>query len=195
MPTVVLDRKELRQQISDCTSCDIAKLDNCGPVLFTGNPSSNMVVGEAPGRTEDEKGKPFLGPAGKLLWEELGKLGMTRADFFVTNAVSCYPNRPEKKPTEGEIYACRGHLYRQVKYCDPVAILALGATANESFGKKEPMGKIHGKWYRLPWFKTSDCADIYVFPTWHPSYLLRDLSRLRAWREDLNRFVNEDPPR
>jgi DNA polymerase len=145
-----------------------------------------MILGEAPGIEEDERGKPFIGLAGKLLWEELRSVGIERRDCFVANAVSCWPDRT---PTDAEMYACRGNLYRQIKRCNPFIILALGNIPNSSLGKKEGIGEIRGEWYVLPWFKSNTDEDIWVFPTWHPAYLLRRRLALPEWRNDLREFA------
>ena len=181
----------LRQKILDCTQCGLHEVGN-GPVPWTGPRSDVMVVGEAPGRTEDEKGKPFVGPAGKLLWDNLlshAGAGVPHRDCFIANAVSCFPNRT---PTESEVFACRGNLYHQVVYCDPLWILVLGRTANDSFGGLGPMGdktlkEVHGNWYEIGWGGVARR----VMPTYHPSAVLRNRTLMRSWREDLKEFANE----
>ena len=70
-------RIPLKEQIRTCTKCPLHKVGH-GPVPYRGRPSPIMIIGEAPGRTEDVEGKPFVGPAGKLLWRELIKVGITR---------------------------------------------------------------------------------------------------------------------
>jgi DNA polymerase len=149
-----------------------------------------MIIGEAPGRTEDEKGKPFVGPAGKFLWQNLthkAGAGIHPADAFMANAVSCFPART---PTESEVMACRGNLFNQVVYCDPIWILALGRTVNDSLGglhPDQPIGEIHGEWYEIGW----GGVDRRVMPTYHPSAVLRNRTLMRSWRQDLKEFANE----
>jgi uracil-DNA glycosylase family 4 len=177
----------LRQQILECTACGLCEVGN-GPIPFSGPRSDVMVVGEAPGRTEDKKGKPFVGPAGMLLWKTLLKAGagIPYRDVFVANAVSCFPART---PTDSEIYACRGNLFKQVVYSDPLWILALGRTANHSLGAlgDKSMSQIHGDWYEIGW----GGVDRKVMPTYHPAAVLRNQTLMRAWRQDLKVFANE----
>ena len=187
---VFKDRKDLRLKIMNCEICDLGKCDNHGPVPFRGRPGSTMILGEAPGKVEDRQGKPFIGPAGLLLWDELHKVGIDEDQVFIANSVCCWPNREDKRPTEAEMYACRGFLYEQIKYCDPVVILALGATANITLGRTQSLGQIRGEWYTFPWFRSSEGIEIEVLPTWHPSFLLRNRSHMREWRHDLKEFAD-----
>jgi DNA polymerase len=150
-----------------------------------------MIVGEAPGRIEDEKGRPFAGPSGVLLWRELERVGIDKRSVFAANAVSCFPART---PTEDEVYACRGNLYTQAWICKPKFILALGRTANSSLGNldlalgRATMGQICGQWYDLGWFKYDPCR---VMPTYHPAAILRNGKYMRAWRTDLRAFAEK----
>jgi DNA polymerase len=147
-----------------------------------------MIIGEAPGRVEDEVGKPFRGPAGKLLWAELKKLGIDRNKCMEANAVCCFPHRA---PVGNEIYACRSNLYDQVRHCFPKWILAVGSTASWTLGKHKPMHEIRGEWYPVLWLESLPAygREILVFPTYHPAAVLRNRALTRAWREDLKTFA------
>lgn len=176
----------LRDSILGCTDCALHKVGN-GPVPPRGVRSSVMIIGEAPGVKEDEKGRPFCGPSGVLLWRELEKLEIDKRLVFTANAVCCYPART---PNEAEIYSCRGNLWRQIRYCDPKWILALGNVANWTLGRGEqttPMGQLHGKWYEMRF----DLQWVKILPTYHPSAVLRDRTLTRAWRDDLRAFAEE----
>lgn len=177
----------VKESILSCTQCELHKVGN-GPIPYRGRPSSILILGEAPGRVEDEKGKPFVGPSGQLLWRELAKVGIDRRDVMAANAVCCWPQRT---PTENERYACRGNLYDQVRRCNPQFILALGRTVNRSLGHMKPMKEIRGKWYELHWFVTiPGMGDwIPVLPTLHPAAVLRNKTLTRYWREDLRTFA------
>lgn len=176
--------EQVREKILSCTNCELHKVGN-GPVPFRGKPSEVMIIGEAPGRREDEKGRPFCGPAGVLLWRELEKVGIDKVGVFAANAVCCYP---QGTPTPDEQYACRGNLYRQVKLCRPRYILALGKTANTTFHLNPIIGQLHGNWYSVSWF---DGIYIDVMPTYHPAAVLRNKALTRAWRQDLRAFAEE----
>lgn len=178
----------VKERILACTACDLHKVGN-GPIPYRGKPSPILVLGEAPGRMEDEKGKPFVGPAGQLLWSELAKVGITNRDVMAANAVSCWPQRT---PTESERHACKGNLYDQVRRCKPEYILALGRTINRSLGNLKPMNEIRGEWYGLHWFITIPGWErIPVLPTFHPAAVLRNRALTRVWRGDLQSFAAE----
>jgi uracil-DNA glycosylase family 4 len=173
----------VRTTIVECTKCELHKVGN-GPVPYRGKPSTIMVVGEAPGRQEDAVGKPFIGPAGKLLWTHLKSVGIERSAVFVANAVCCWP---QGTPTKDQVYACRGNLHRQVSLCRPRHVLALGRTAAWSLGKRDvTMGQMHGTSFELAWLVPE---PVTVFVTYHPAAVLRDRTMLRSWRQDLRRFA------
>lgn len=178
----------VKETILSCTACELHKVGN-GPVPYRGRPSPILVLGEAPGRVEDEKGKPFVGPSGQLLWRELAKVGIDRQDVMASNAVCCWPQGP---PTEDERYSCRGNLYDQVRRCNPKFILALGRTANRSLGKLKPMSEIRGQWYELHWFVTIPGLEDWIptLPTLHPAAVLRNKTLMRKWRTDLKTFAD-----
>lgn len=90
-----------------------------------------MFVGEAPGKNEDAKGRPFVGAAGKLLDSALDKAGLKRSEVFITNVVKCRP--PENRiPQDDELEACRPYLERQISLINPRIICILGRTAFSS---------------------------------------------------------------
>lgn len=175
----------VREKILSCRKCSLCEVSN-GPIPFRGKPSDVMVIGEAPGRKEDEKGRPFCGPAGVLLWRELDRVGIDKLKVFAANAVSCYP---ERTPTHDEMYACRGNLYSQIRVCNPNFILALGLTANATFKDNPMMSELHGNWYTCPWFPNNHFVEI--MPTYHPAAVLRNRALTRTWRQDLQAFAEK----
>lgn len=90
-----------------------------------------MFIGEAPGRNEDEQGRPFVGAAGKLLTEALEEAGLSRNEVFITNVVKCRPPN-NRVPTDQERASCRPYLERQIRLINPKIICILGRTAFES---------------------------------------------------------------
>jgi len=132
-----------------------------------------MIVGEQPGDQEDLAGRPFIGPAGRLLDAALIEAGINRAEVFLTNAVKHFKHEPRgkrrlhKTPNRGEIQACRWWLDQERKLIKPRLILALGATAGLALlGRKPAVRAERGK--------TIEIADgDHVLLTVHPSYLLR----------------------
>ena len=144
-----------------------------------------MLVGEQPGDKEDLAGKPFVGPAGRLLDKALAEAGLAREAAFVTNAVKHFKyetrgkKRLHKKPNAGEIERCRWWYGQERALVRPAVIVALGATATATrsvFGRPMPIGKSRGQPLRL--------ADgTAAFVTIHPSALLRIRERPDKERE------------
>lgn len=138
-----------------------------------------MVIGEAPGRSEDEGGEPFIGRSGQLLFRLLlEEVGVSRAQCFVTNVVKCRPPA-NRTPTSLEISTCRAWLDEQLSVIAPTALLTLGNTASRSlWGVEEPMGRLHGRVLQLG--LTPGLA------TYHPAAALRGGSSVvEVMRRDL----------
>ena len=134
-----------------------------------------MFVGEQPGDQEDKAGRPFVGPAGKLLDRALDEAGIDRSTVYVTNAVKHFKwersgrgtRRIHKKPNDAEIRACRPWLDTEIALVKPRVIITLGATASQALlGKQFRVTKDRGKALESP------LADA-VFATVHPSAILR----------------------
>jgi uracil-DNA glycosylase len=142
-----------------------------------------MLVGEQPGDKEDLAGRPFVGPAGRLLDEALAEAGIARDAAFVTNAVKHFKyemrgkRRLHKKPNAGEIERCRWWLEQERALVRPAVIVALGLTAARSvFGRPMPIGKSRGTKHTLE-------GGTPAFVTIHPSALLRITERADKERE------------
>lgn len=143
-----------------------------------------MVVGEQPGDQEDQAGRPFVGPAGRILDRALDEIGLDRKTIFVTNAVKHFKHeqrgkrRLHKTPAQGEIVACRWWLDHERRLIRPKAILAMGGSAAFAvMGRKTPVMASRGRALELP---DGTAAVITI----HPSYLLRirdEADRARQW--------------
>lgn len=123
-----------------------------------GNPDAAVVfVGEAPGKTEDELGRPFMGRAGKLLDELLAEAGVVRADVWITNVVKARPpkNRDPKAP---EIAHWMPFLERELELIQPQLIVPLGRHALKHFAPEAKIGEVHGT-----------LLDGRLFPLYHPA--------------------------
>jgi DNA polymerase len=125
-----------------------------------------MVVGEAPGRSEDEGGEPFIGRSGQLLFLLLEQeAGLTRRECFVTNVVKCRPPN-NRTPRRDELEACHPWFVAQLADVEPRVVLALGNTAARSiFGYDEGIGRTHGLVTRL--------GNARGLATYHPAAALR----------------------
>ena len=174
----------------DCQACDLYKIGT-QTVFGEGSPrAALMLVGEQPGDAEDLSGRPFVGPAGRLLDRALEAAGVDRAAVYVTNVVKHFKWEPRgkrrihKKPNAGEIAACRPWLDTEIALIKPRAIVCLGATAAQA---------LLGRDFRLTAHRgeliASPLAPI-VLATVHPSSLLRapdDETR----RRETKRFIDD----
>lgn len=147
--------------------CDTLCPKRTHAVPGEGNPSAGlMCVGEAPGQTEDETGRPFVGAAGKLLDSILEAVDLRREDVFIANVVKCRPPG-NRKPLPDEVSACIPYLWRQIELIRPQVILTLGGTAAESLlGVKKSLGELRGKVHSY--------GGIPLVCTYHPAALLRN---------------------
>jgi DNA polymerase len=132
-----------------------------------------MVVGEGPGETEDELGRPFVGRAGQLLDRMLGAIGLLRQEVYICNTVKCRPTLSgpnglrNRAPEPQEMENCRPFLDEQISIIAPSVILALGAPAAKSFlGRDFQITRMRGRWYVGP-------LDIPLMVSFHPAYVLR----------------------
>jgi uracil-DNA glycosylase len=165
--------RELRQAEQGCTRCPLYK-DTTQAVPGEGpSRAPFMLVGEQPGDKEDLAGKPFVGPAGRVLDEALRDAGIAREETFVTNAVKHFKHemrgkrRLHKRPNNYEIERCEIWLDWERNLVKPSTIVALGVTAARSLtGRTLTIGKVRGKT-----LATADGTLLIV--TIHPSALLR----------------------
>jgi len=173
IPIPVGTYDSLKQIGRHCNSCHRCPLGDSRTRAAVGRGNQHapiMLIGEAPGSREDEIGKPFVGPAGKLLEKMLHKAGISTrgemADAYLCNVIKCRP--PENRtPTATEIAACKGYLLEQIRLVDPKIIVLVGATAVRGLlGDKRGITQIRGIW--RSW------EGRVVMPILHPSYLLRN---------------------
>jgi uracil-DNA glycosylase len=182
--------KHLAAEARDCTRCDLYK--NATQTVFGEGPADAalMLVGEQPGDQEDLAGRPFVGPAGKVLDKALEEADVDRTAIYVTNAVKHFKNEPRgkrrihKKPDTGEIEACRWWLENEFELIQPRVVVALGATAARAvMGKTMTIKANRGRLIKLP-----DAAQALI--TVHPSYLLR-LREERDKRREFDLLVKD----
>ena len=165
--------KKLKVAAAGCTGCPLYKIGT-QTVFGEGRPEAKVLfVGEQPGNDEDLVGKPFVGPAGKLLDRCITEAGIDRDQTYVTNAVKHFKWEPRgkkrlhKKPSGREIAACRPWLEAEIAVLKPAVIVALGATAAQTLlGKDFRVTQSRGKPIPSP-------LAPHVMATVHPSSLLR----------------------
>ena len=178
----------VREAAKECTACHLYK--HATQTVFGEGPktASIMLVGEQPGDYEDVAGKPFVGPAGKIMDRALEEAGIDRKQVYVTNAVKHFKWEPRgkrrihKKPNSREIGACRPWLEAELRIVRPKLVVALGSTAGQTiFGPSFRVMRERGK-------VLSSKLARRVLATVHPSSLLRQPNEESRHRE-YNNFV------
>jgi DNA polymerase len=178
----------LRERAAGCTACPLYR--NATQTVFGDGPAraSVMLVGEVPGDLEDKAGKPFVGPAGRLLDRCLEEAGLDRGKAYVTNVVKHFKwersgkRRLHKRPNAGEIQACKPWLEAELAVVRPTALVCLGATAAQALlGRDFRVSRSRGR------FVPSNLAP-HVLATVHPSSLLRARDDREA---EIARFVDD----
>lgn len=165
--------KSLQEAARHCRACPLWKTGT-QTVFGDGSRKAKVVfVGEQPGNDEDLAGKPFVGPAGKLLDKALVEAGINRDEVYVTNAVKHFKWEPKgkrrihKKPNSREILACRPWLDAELAVLQPKVVVCLGATAAQALlGKDFRVGQQRGEFIQSPLAER-------VIATVHPSSILR----------------------
>jgi DNA polymerase len=158
--------EELAGVVAGCTKCPLGH-SRLNAVPGEGHPNARLVcVGEAPGATEDETGRPFVGRAGRLLEDILKAIALAREDVFICNVLKCRP--PENRSPEPlEVAACSPYLHRQLELIRPKVILALGRPAATTLlATNASLGDLRGKIHRY--------RGIPLVVTYHPAALLRN---------------------
>ncbi|MBN1455600.1 MAG: uracil-DNA glycosylase [Methanomicrobia archaeon] len=157
------------ERVLNCTRCELWRT-RTNPVVGEGSLFARiMFVGEAPGYSEDQQGRPFVGKAGKVLDELLDSIGLTRGDVYIANILKCRPPQ-NRNPQPEEIRACTPYLDAQLELVNPAIIATLGnfslAYIFDKFGlPKERIGKIHGTV-----FTVNTIAGVKrIVPLYHPA--------------------------
>jgi uracil-DNA glycosylase len=181
---------ELAKAVKDCQACDLWKRGT-QTVFGAGKPNAKvMLVGEQPGNQEDLEGKPFVGPAGKLLDAALAEAGIDRTKVYVTNAVKHFKWEPRgkrrihKKPNAAEIAACRPWLDAEIAALQPKVIVCLGATAAQALlGRDFRVTRHRGEFLKSP-------LAPFLMATTHPSSILRAPDE-QTRREEMKHFIQD----
>ncbi|MEM4517018.1 MAG: type-4 uracil-DNA glycosylase [Desulfurococcaceae archaeon] len=182
---------KLEHEVLNCRKCRLHEARR-KPVPGEGNKTSTIIfIGEAPGEKEDETGRPFVGPAGKLLTELIESIGYKRENFYITNIVKCRPPN-NRDPLDDEIESCLPYLVRQLQLMKPKIIIALGRHAGRVLFdlaglKWISMSANHGKVYRA---KLAD-LDIKIIPTYHPASALYNPSLRKNLEDDFKNVIKK----
>ena len=166
-----MDKKErlekLNQEIRNCKKCPLWKTrKNASPGEGPAN-AQMMFIAEAPGRMEDLKGRPFVGPAGKFLDKLFDLAKINRKDVFIAAPVKCRPviDNRNRKPKPEEIKTCLPWLKKQIEIINPQKFILLGEVAFSVFFPKKKLNDLRGEWLKKD--------DKEYFPTYHPAAGMR----------------------
>jgi DNA polymerase len=177
--------KTVFEQAQGCVRCAELASTRKNVVFGAGNADADlMFVGEAPGASEDERGLPFVGRAGKLLETLLGEIGLQRSDVFIANVLKCRPPG-NRDPQPLEIENCREYLYRQVELIQPRVICTLGNFSTKLL-RDDPTGitRLHGRAEVLSIGRRA----VRLYPIFHPAAALYTPRMLETLREDFQRL-------
>ncbi|MBG0559936.1 UdgX family uracil-DNA binding protein [Actinoplanes aureus] len=184
---------DLKSAAADCRGCELYQ-DATQTVFGRGAPHAKIVfVGEQPGDVEDQRGLPFVGPAGRLLREAVDDAGIDPADLYITNAVKHFRfelrgrRRIHQNPGPAHITACRPWLVAEFSLLKPKLVVILGATAGRALlGPSFRVTKSRGQ--LMPWPASAahpedfPVAEIQALATIHPSAVLRADDRDAAYQ-------------
>ncbi len=175
---------ELENAIRSCRRCRLYKFRK-NAVPGEGNRESHIIfIGEAPGSTEDEMGRPFVGAAGKLLTVTMESFGISRENVYITNIVKCRPPN-NREPSDSEISLCSIYLEAQLRFIRPNIIVTLGNIAGKkifSMANMEWGGvtRMRGKIYRANIL----ALEVAVIPTLHPAAVLYNPQLKKLFESD-----------
>lgn len=173
---------EIRQSLQNCILCPLSGMRK-NLVFGEGNPDADiMFIGEAPGAVEDETGRPFVGPAGRLLTDIIEKgMRLKRQDVYIANILKCRPPG-NRDPNPEEISSCIKNLEAQILAVNPRVIILLGRIAAHTLLETTtPISRLRGTF--------SSYKGIGAMPTFHPSYLLQNPSKKREVWEDIKKVM------
>jgi DNA polymerase len=169
-------------EVRACTRCRLSQT-RTHAVPGEGSADTEVVfVGEGPGQTEDQEGRPFVGRAGELLVKLLSTLGWRRQEVFITNIVKCRPPG-NRDPEPDEIAACAPYLQRQLEVLDPAVVATLGRFSMGHFRPGERITQIHGTAVPAP--VATGARDALAYALYHPAAALRSTEVERQSYDDI----------
>ncbi len=179
----------VRDRARVCVRCGLWE-SRTNAVVGSGSLDTGIVlVGEAPGRTEDERGLPFVGRAGKMLDEALGKDGLSRDDLFIMNLVKCRPPN-NRRPKRSEIGSCEPHLVEQLEIIEPRVIAPMGNSPLGYFFHRYGLGRavigdVHGEAFLVD----ERWGRVTVFPLYHPAAAIYNRGLTEVLEDDMKRLA------
>jgi DNA polymerase len=171
--------EKIKQNVIKCTKCDLCKT-RTNAVPGKGNFQSDVIfVGEAPGRTEDKNGEPFIGVAGKKLSIALDEAGISRDEVYITNIVKCRPPN-NRVPKTSERETCQEYLKQEISIIKPEIICILGNTAFNSILGGSEITKFRGKVVRKD--------NLLYFLTIHPAATIYNQKLIDVLKSDISKL-------
>ena len=159
---------DIQRKILDSNVCSGLAQQATQLVFGEGNPNADLVfIGEAPGKKEDQTGKPFVGAAGRFLNDMLSSIGLKREDVYITNIVKYRPPN-NRDPSPEEKQAFLPYLVRQLEVIQPVVVVTLGRHSMEAFLPEQKISQIHGEPKRITFLG----QKIVILPLFHPAAAL-----------------------
>jgi len=175
-----LELEKIRRRVTVCKKCDLCK-SRTKAVPGKGYHKSELIfIGEAPGRSEDKRGEPFVGIAGKKLSIAFEHAGISRDKVYITNVVKCRPPK-NRIPKEDEKKACESYLNSEIALIKPKIICVMGNTAYRSLLGGNNITKNHGKTIKKN-------GNLY-FITVHPAATIYNQALLRTLKKDMKALV------
>ena len=171
--------EEIAQEVAACTACILYK-SRTRTVPGEGPENAEiMFIGEGPGYHEDQQGRPFVGPSGRLLEKWLALIGLTREQVYIANVIKCRPPN-NRDPLPSEVETCRHFLERQIDLVGPRLIATLGRYSMERYFLGAKISQVHGRARR-------DGNRVYI-PLYHPAYVLRNMNAGPAAEADMKKI-------
>ena len=179
--------ENLKNEIANIENCVLK--DNASQIVFNDGDENSpiMIIGEGPGKKEDDLGKPFVGDAGILLNKMLKAINIRRERVYITNVVNYRPPN-NRKPETKEIIKYSEYLRQHISIINPQILILMGSTAMEAlFGSKFKISKERGNWKQVI-IKTKSYKAMITF---HPAYLLRQPDQKKYSWDDLKMIRKE----
>ena len=174
--------KIIQEEVKICQKCDLC-ITRKNAVPGKGNQNADIVfIGEAPGKSEDLCGEPFIGTAGKRLNDALENVGLTRNGVYITNIVKCRPPK-NRIPNDVEKMMCSDYLENELAIIKPKIICLLGNTSYHSILGGKEISKNHGKFV----FKD----DYLYFISFHPAAIIYNQKLEKIFKNDIKKLVEE----
>jgi DNA polymerase len=179
----------ITSEARSCLACDLGE-HRKNVVVGSGSLDAEIaLVGEAPGRKEDESGLPFVGSAGKLLDNLLGSAGLSRGEIFIGNILKCRPPG-NRRPKKSEVDSCEGYLMRQLEVIRPKVVAPMGNSALSYFQSRyglgeEVIGDAHGRVFEV----MASWGPVKLVPMYHPAAAIYRRHLMGELEEDMKKLT------